>query len=687
MEKPLKFSYKLEFQMYSQNEIAPRTKKTILIMHYIKIIACLLLCTCFQALYAKDYKLTSPDGTNVLTVSINDKITYTLVVDGEQVMNPSWMSMVIENNIVLGAKPKVIRKSIRSIDEILHPQIRVKSKEIRDHFNELTLSFKGKYSLVFRAYDNGVAYRFKTNFKNELIVKSEQAVFNFMNNTKVHFPRESEFFSHNERLYEYNALDTLSTKDLCSLPVLVESSASTKLLVTETALLDYPGMWLTGNEGNSMTATFPPYALEVKEDNSRWKDDDRSIRVSKPADFIAKTEGKRSFPWRIICVSKNDGDLITNQLSYQLAEPTRIKDASWVKPGKVAWDWWNFNNIYGVDFKAGLNTETYKYYIDFASKYGIEYIILDEGWYTLRDVLSVVPEVDVKELIRYGETKNVDIILWVAWSSLDQKLLEALDAYQAWGVKGIKVDFMQRDDQWMVNYYQRVAEECAKRQLLVDFHGSYKPSGLRRTYPNVMTREGVKGAENNKWADYVTPRHNLTLPFIRMVAGPMDYTPGAMVNAQKENFSIIWNRPMSMGTRAHQVAMYTLFESPLQMLCDNPSNYIREDETTKFIAQIPSVWDDTKVLQAKIGEYLAVARREADTWYIGAMNNEEARALDIDFSFLEEGSYSVDIFKDGINAHRYGSDYKRVVKQVFKDDVIRIKMAPGGGWSAILSKN
>jgi len=652
----------------------------------IALISSFFLFIGFQNLLAMDYKLTSPDGTVVLTISVNEKVSYTLMVDGQQVMNPSNLSMIIGNNLVLGENPKVLRKNNRSVNQMLYPQLQVKSKKILDNFNELTLSFKGKYSLLFRAYNNGVAYRFKTDFKDEIVVKSEEASFNFIDGTKVYFPREEEFFSHNERLYEYGKLDTLSTKDLCSLPVLVESSTSTKLLITETALLDYPGMWLTGEKGNSMKATFPPYALEVKEDNSRWIDDDRSIRVSKPADFIAKTTGKRTFPWRVICVSKNDGDLITNQLTYQLAEPTKVEDASWIKPGKVAWDWWNFNNIYGVDFKAGVNTETYKYYIDFASKYGIEYIILDEGWYKLRDVLSIVPEVDVKELIRYGKTKNVDLILWVTWSSLDQKLIEALDAYQAWGVKGIKVDFMQRDDQWMVNYYERVAEECAKRELLVDFHGSYKPSGLRRTYPNVLTREGVKGAENNKWASYITPEHNLTLPFIRMVAGPMDYTPGAMVNSQKENFAEIWNRPMSMGTRCHQLAMYAVFESPLQMLCDSPSNYLKEDECTNFISKFPSVWDETKVLAASISNYIALARKSDENWYLGAMTNSEARELQLDFSFLGEGVYTIEIFQDGVNADRYASDYKKLVKKITNTDALKIKMAPGGGWAARIFK-
>ncbi len=656
-------------------------------IYRIQIIACLLMLVGIQTAYAKDYKLTSPDGSIVLLVSVNESVSYTLVVDGKQVMAPSFMSMAISDDVILGRNTRVVGKKVKSIDQVLYPQLRVKSKEVNDRFNELELKFKGNYSIFFRAYDNGVAYRFETRLKKDIIVKSEEAIFNFSDETKVHFPREKEFFSHNERLYEYSGLDTLSTKDLASLPLLIEPSKATKLLITETGLLDYPGMWVTGNRGNSLKATFPKYVLETKVDRfERWKDD-RSTKPSKVGDYIAKAKGDRSFPWRIIGVSKSDGDLITNQLSYQLAEPTRIKDATWIKPGKVAWDWWNFNNVYGVDFEAGVNTETYRHYIDFASEYGIEYIILDEGWYELGDVLKIVPEVDVKALVDYGKTKNVDVILWVAWSSFDQKMEKALDAYEKWGVKGIKVDFMQRDDQWMVNYYERVAEACAKRKLLVDFHGSYKPAGLRRTYPNVLTREGVKGAENNKWAKYITPKHNLTLPFIRMVAGPMDYTPGAMVNAQEKNFSIHWNRPMSMGTRAHQVAMYTLYESPLQMLCDSPSNYMKEEESTRFIAKIPSVWDETKVLQAKIGEYLAVARKNDSKWYVGVMNDEAPRELKIDFSFLETGSYTIEIFKDGVNANRYASDYKLETKTITNKDIVIAKLASGGGWSAIVTKN
>jgi alpha-glucosidase len=475
-------------------------------------------------------------------------------------------------------------------------------------------------------------------------------------------------------------LDSVSSGRLASLPVLVET-AGPKVLIAESALLNYPGMWVKSSGGKTLNGTFPPYALESPlEPNS-----DRDAPVTKGADYIAKTKGKRSFPWRILAIARKDGDLITNQLVYQLAEELRIKDPSWIKPGKVAWDWWNANNIYGVDFRAGVNTETYKYYIDFASRFGIEYIILDAGWYKLGNLLDVVPEMNVEELIAYGKKKNVGIILWVVWKTLDDQLDVALDQFEKWGAAGIKVDYMQRDDQEMVNYYWQIAAEAAKRKMLVDFHGAYKPSGLRRAYPNVITREGVKGLEHNKWSREITPKHNLTLPFIRMVSGPMDYTPGAMTNAQPDNFRIIFNRPMSMGTRAHQVAMYIIYESPLQMKADSPSNYLKDSECTEFISRIPTTWEETRVLEACVGEYLLLARKNGSFWYIGAMTNEKIREFILDLSFLDDGDYSAEIIQDGINADRYASDYNKINRTISKGDSLKIKLAPGGGWAAILN--
>ena len=369
---------------------------------------------------------------------------------------------------------------------------------------------------------------------------------------------------------------------------------------------------------------------------------------------------------------------------YKLAKPLQLTDTSWIKPGKVAWDWWNANNVYGVDFRAGINTETYKYYIDFAAKYGLEYIILDEGWYVLGDLMKVVEGMDMEALFRYAKSKNVGIIPWVIWKTLDDQLTEAMDQFEKWGAKGLKVDFMQRDDQWMVNYYDKIAKEGAKRHMLIDFHGSFKPTGLRRAYPNVITREGVRGLENCKWGTAANPEYNVTIPFIRMVAGPMDYTPGAMINAQKRDFQAIFNRPMSLGTRCHQLAMYVVYESPLQMLADSPSNYLKEPECMEFLAKVPTVWDETKVLDAKVADYLLIARKSGSEWYVGAMTDWTGRELTVDFSFLGPGQHSIEIYKDGINADRHGNDYKKETSKVSASDTMKIKLAPGGGWAAII---
>jgi alpha-glucosidase len=590
--------------------------------------------------------------------------------------------MTVGDNQVLGKAPSISNFRRNTVRQEIKPTIPEKFATINDYYNELVIDFMENYSVVFRVYNNGVAYRFQTRMNKELKIYSEQVTFNFTGTNYIYFPEEEGFFSHNERSYQYVQLDKLPSGKIASLPFLVETTGP-KILISESALRDYPGLWIKSSTGNTLSGTFSHYPLESKTRpfmSGEIQVMDRNVPVTKSADYIAKTEGNRFFPWRIIAIAREDGDLITNQLVYQLGEESRKDDTTWIKPGKVAWDWWNANNIYGVNFKSGVNTETYKYYIDFASRFGIEYIILDEGWYVLGDLLNVVPEMDVDEIIKYGKEKNVGVILWVIWKTLDEQLEIALDQFEKWGAAGIKVDFMQRDDQEMVNYYWKIASETAKRKLLVDFHGAYKPSGLRRTYPNVITREGVKGLEHNKWSKDITPTHNLTLPFIRMVSGPMDYTPGAMINAQPDNFQIVFSRPMSMGTRTHQIAMYVIYESPLQMMADSPSNYMKESECTEFISQIPTTWEDTRVLAAKIAEYIVLARKNSDHWYIGAMTNEKARELIINLSFLNDGDYVAETFEDGINADRYAGDYRRVTQTVSRNDSVTIKLEPGGGW-------
>lgn len=646
----------------------------------------ILSCAISVQAYAQIYKVKSPDGSLVLSVNSAEQVTYSLTVAKQVILKNSEAKLSINTEGKAPIPPQVIDVKRNSVKRVLHPHVQQKSKDIVEHYNEITLQYDNEQSISFRLFDQGLAYRFSTQKTGSIEVVAEHAKFIFANTDQVLFPQEDDFISHNERLYLPKQLANIGSTEFASLPLLVGADR-VKVVITETGLRDYPGMWLQGNADNSLLAIFPTQVLESElKENS-----DRNENIIKRANYLAKNhiskeQGGRNFPWRIIAIAQTDADLLTNQLSYLLADELAIADPSWIKPGQVAWDWWNANNIYGVDFAAGINTQTYKYYIDFAAKYGIEYIVMDEGWHHLDDVLNVVPDIDVEEIIAYGKSKNVDVILWVIWKTLDQQLEASLDVFEQWGAAGIKVDFMQRDDQAMVNYYWRVAEQAAKRHLLVDFHGSYKPAGLRRAYPNVITREGLRGLEHNKWADYITAEHNLTLPFIRQLAGPMDYTPGAMNNAQPENFQIIFNRPMSKTTRVHQMAMYVIFESPLQMLADSPSNYLKEHQATMFISNIPTVWDETKIISAKIKDHIIMARRSGDEWFIGVMGNSVKREFTVDLSFLGEGNYTMETFADGINADKFASDHQRSNSTVNADLSVTVKLAPSGGWVARLTR-
>ncbi len=630
-----------------------------------------------KAMPAEDaQELLSPNRKIRVRIEFQDRVTYSVYYGAELLTGPNPLTLTIKDYGTLGAAPELKSYTTRTKKGTLYPTVRQKSRAVLDQWNEISLKFAGRFELDFRAYDDGVAYRFRTELPDEIFVTKENVTLNFPRDHMVYFPTEESLLTHSERLYEHLPLSEIPADKMGHLPVLIEVAGGPKVAFTEASLEDYAGLYLRGSGGASLRGLFPAVAIE--ENQTR----DRTVEVTERADFIAQTKGRRSFPWRMLVIAENDGDLIESQMVYKLSPENRIKDPSWIQPGKVAWDWWNANNIFGVDFRAGINTETYKYTIDFASRYGIEYIILDEGWSDTTDLFKVNPDIDLDDLLAHARRKNVGVILWVVWKTLDDQLDEALDRFAEWGIKGIKVDFMQRDDQWMVNYYWRIAEAAARRKLLVDFHGSYKPAGLRRAYPNVLTREGVRGLEHAKWSKHPTPEHNVLLPFIRMLAGPMDYTPGAMVNVQENNFNAVFTRPMSLGTRCHQLAMYVVFESPLQMLADSPSQYLREEACMGFLAPVPTVWDETRVLDAKVGDFVLIARKSGEEWYVGAMTDWSPRELTVDLSFLPQGDFTMEFFQDGPNADRYASDFEQGQKKVSRGQKIRIRLAPGGGWAA-----
>ncbi|PWT89267.1 MAG: alpha-glucosidase [Blastocatellia bacterium] len=624
--------------------------------------------------------LQSPNGQIQVRIHATDRLTYDVVVNNNPVLVNSTLSIDIDHT-QLGGNPKVKTSKQTTVDRTIESVVPQKSRQIHENYNELRVDFEGNYYVVFRAYNEGVAYRFETSLAaSQVKIYSEEAGFKFAGEYQVYYPKEESFFSHNEREFVFLPTKEISKESIASLPAVIDADGI-KVAIAEADVEDYPGLWLHGNSDNSLSATFPPYPLKEELKG------DRDYRVTQAADYIAITKGTRTFPWRILGIAEHDADLITNHLVYLLAKPSQVKDTSWIKPGKVAWDWYNANNIYGVNFKSGINSETYKYYIDFASKYGIEYIILDEGWYKLGNLLQVVPEMNIEELVAYGKQKNVGIILWVVWKTLDDQFEPALNQFEKWGVKGIKVDFMQRDDQPVINYYHKVCSEAAKRHLLVDFHGAFRPATMTRTWPNLINTEGVRGLEQNKWSKFSNPEHNVTIPFTRMFLGPMDYTPGAMVNSGLEkNFAAVFERPMSMGTRCHQLAMYVVYESPLQMLADSPSRYLHEPEVMEFLGPVPTVWDETRVLSAKIGDYVVVARRHDNDWYIGAMTDWTPRDLDLDLSFLPAGNFKMLSYEDGMNADRIGSDYRKQSNTVSNTTRQKIHLAAGGGWAARITK-
>ena len=642
----------------------------------------------------KTYDLTSPGGKIKVTVESGEGLTYTLTHGGDLLVDKSEINMLLKDGTIYGGVQKAPKVTRRSVNQTL-PAITYKKSQVVDNFNEMTLKYK-EYSVVFRAYDEGMAYRFVSHAKAPFFVESECAEFNFAEDWNMWIPYvdqnndtlESQYMNSFEGPYAYHKVSEYKKDSLSFTPMMVDGPKGKKIVVAEADLMNYPGMYLYNYEGGSkLSGRYAPVPKTLKQGGHNML----QMEVVEYEDYIAKCDGACTFPWRIITVSENDAQMADNDMVWKLSTPADpAADWSWVKPGKVAWDWWNGWNLYGVDFRAGINNDTYKYYIDFASRNGIEYVIMDEGWAVnlKADLFQVIPEIDLQMLVDYAAERNVGIILWAGYWAFDRDLEKACKYFSEMGVKGFKVDFMDRDDQVMVDFHRRAAEMCAKYHMMVDFHGTYKPTGLHRTYPNVVNYEGVNGLEQMKWCsldefDQVT--YDVQIPFIRMVAGPFDYTQGAMRNATYDNHRAVDSEAMSQGTRCRQLAEFMVFDAPFSMLCDSPSNYMAEPECTEFIAGIPTVWDETKPLDGKVGEYVVMARRSGDEWYVGALTNWDERDLAIDLSFLPAGNYTIEYYKDGINADRAARDYKKVVED-FTPGKINVHMAPGGGYAAKITK-
>jgi alpha-glucosidase len=634
----------------------------------------------------KSFEINSPDGVITVKIEAGAKLKWSVMHDGQQIILPSAISLQLEDGEVLGDNSTIINTQKEEINKIIAAINYIKAN-IPDNYNQLTINFKGDYGVIFRVYNDAAAYRFFTKKKGEVIIKNEEANFNFAGDYETFMPfmwdyRDNKIFNSSfEALYHEITFSQFPKDSLAFLPLLVDVGNNKKVVITEVDLEDYPGMYMNINETQKgLKGVYAPYPLEAKLGGFGGI----NYVPTKRADYIAKTKGTRNFPWRAIAISKSDKELLGNDIVQKLASPPRIKNISWIQTGQSAWDYWNERNISHVDFRAGLNMPTYKYYVDFAAANKIKFVII-EGALEM-DLTKMNPNINLPELIEYAKQKGVGLVTWASWYQVTQQMDTVFPFYAKMGLKGFKIDFVDRDDQVAVESIYKIAKKAAEHHLLVDFHGMYKPTGIQRTYPNVIGFEGVKGLENYKWATEDQPRYIVTIPYIRMLAGPMDYTPGAMRNANKANFRPINDNPMSQGTRCQQLAMYVIFEAPFQMLADNLTIYMKEQECTDFITKVPTTFDETVPLDGKVGEYTAIARRKGDTWFVGAMTNWNPRDLTLDFSFLGDGTYNVVVFKDGVNADRDGTDYKKEIIKISSGDKLNIQLAPGGGWAARIEK-
>lgn len=644
----------------------------------------IMLVLCVFCLNAREVSLTSPNGKISVNIRITDKVYYSIYQSNQELLTDCVLGLSVDN-MQLGTNPKLVSQKISKISGEVRPIVPLKFSTVDNTYNLLALKFKDNYSIEFRAYDEGIAYRFVTNLRGDkqgkVKIMNEDVNINLPDSYQLHLQPAKDFTSNYETNYMHvESKEWRSSDEMSTLPILIDTKTGGKILISETNLIDYPCLFLKSNDANGMIAAFSGVALEEKQAG------DRFMRITKEADYIAHTDGKREFPWRYFIITSDDRQLIESTLPVKLAPKCEIADTSWIRPGQVSWEWWNAASPYGddVNFVSGFNLETYKYYIDFASKHDIPYIIMDEGWAeTVHDPYKPNPTVNVHELIKYGKEKNVGIILWLTWLCVENNM-DLFKTFAEWGVKGVKIDFMDRNDQWMINYYERVAKEAAKYNILVDFHGSITPKGLEYKYPNIISYEGVRGLEQMQGCQ---PDNTIYLPFMRNVVGAMDFTPGAMINMQPEVFGGRRPNSASVGTRAYQMALFVLFESGVQMLCDNPTLYYRNKECTDFITSVPVTWDETKALIALTGEVVVVAKRKGEKWYIGGITNGKDRELKLNLDFLDDDtSYQLTSFEDGINASRQAMDYKRRTRSVNKNTIIDVKMVRNGGWAAVIER-
>ena len=648
--------------------------------YLIKLLVGVILLTNAQSLLAKTYDVNSPNGKLTARIAIEEQCQLSILLDGEELMAPSTIGLTLKDGKQAYSQAKVARSKRSSINKTIEaPMYRQASFTFKA--NQLDINLKNGFGLIVLATDEGVAYRFYQTNKGTTTIYDEVADYQFGADRTAWLAystnKEKPYAMAFQNIYHETAI-CKAEDQAAFLPVTIDCDKA-KVTLLESDVVSYPGMFIRANDG-SLKAEFAPYPKSM--DYYRWRG---MSYVKETEDYIARNEGAHSYPWRILAVTEDDTQMPLNNMVYALARENKIGPTDWIKPGKVAWDWWNDWNLRGVDFVAGINYDTYKYYIDFAAAHGLEYIVLDEGWYDSNkaNIMQPIEEVRLPELIAYAKSKGVDIVLWTVFNVIDEKLEEACKHYADMGIKGFKVDFLDRNDQTAFEMVERLAECAARHHLMLDLHGIYAPVGLNRTYPNIVNYEGVFGMEEVRWTELKNdmPLYDVTFPYIRMMAGAVDFTPGAMRNGTKEDWAAIYNKPISMGTRCHQAACYIVHDSPFTMLADSPTNYEDDEPYTQYIASLPTVFDETRILQGKMGEYIVTARRLGDTWYIAGQTNWDARDLTIDFSFLTEGKkYKAHLLTDGINAHHDAEDYRLSTMNCSSTTQQAIHLAPGGGF-------
>ncbi|MES2647375.1 MAG: glycoside hydrolase family 97 protein [Bacteroidota bacterium] len=645
--------------------------------------------TCFATnSFAADSTLTySPDHNIKLVFYNTAPVRYSIQYKQFTILQPSYIDLELLDGKKLSSDVAIAKRTSAYINETIESPVPEKRKLIPNEYNEFTIHFKQPYILQFRVYNDGVAYRLLTSFKDSVVIKNEVAKFNFILNEEVLLPRidkrqdADRYHTSFEGLYENMRIDSLAKDLITYSPILVTTRNGLKIGITESDLDNYPGMFLSGHAPAGLTGVFAPYPLEEKMTEGEFP----QLIVTKRADYIARIKGTRSLPWRVLIIAANDKELPANDLVYRLAPPSRVEDISWIQPGTGTDEWIIGVNLFNVPFKAGVNTATYLYYIDFAKQFGLDRIMMDAGWSNYKDLFDINKEINMDTIAAYAKRKQIKLSMWTLCSTLDRQLDSALTQFNKWGVDFIMTDFMDRDDQKMVQFYHRIAAACANKKIMVMYHGAFPPKGFNRTWPHAITREGVLGSEFNIWSDKVTPEHDVTLPFTRMLSGPMDYEPGILNNATKTQFRSIEKQVMTQGTRCHQLAMFVVYESPIQIFSGNPSQAMLEPAFMQLLGSIPTVWDETIILDAKVGDYIITARRKNADWYIAGMTDWSPRTFKLPLSFLK-GTFLATSCVDGINAANYPSDYQLSQKQLTASDSLEINMAPGGGFLIRLEK-